>query len=87
MVFEMQSKNTYSEPGETINDGNLIIYTEKKGNTNIVNLTMDYSDPYDIQNDGLDKSETLTKSAVPYKLLITNAGEKNNKIIINITII
>ena len=87
MVFQMQSKHTYSEPGETINDGNLIIYTEKKGNTNIVNLTMDYSDSYDIQNDGLDESETLTKSAVPYKLLITNAGEKDNKIIINITII
>ncbi len=84
IIFEMESKHTYSEPGESINDGNIVIYTDKIGNVNMVSLTRDYSNSYDLQYNGADESETLTKSAVVYKLILKNEGEENNKIIINI---
>ena len=75
IVFEMESRHTYSEPGEAITDGNLIIYTQKIGNVNIVNLTRDYSDSYDIQYEGKDDPEILSQSSVSYKLLIVNKGD------------
>ncbi len=87
IIFEMQSSHIYSEPREIVNDGNLIIYTEPKGNLNIVNLTRDYSDSYNIKYDGKDELQILTASSVPYKLFLTNDGEENNKIIIDISLI
>ena len=87
IVFEMESKHTYSEPGKEVSDGNLIIYTEDKGNINIVTLTRDYSDSYNIKYGGVEKLETLTMSSVPYKLFLAHEGEDaNNKIIINVDV-
>ena len=84
IIFEMESRHTYSEPGKNINDGNVVIHTQKIGNINIVNLTRDYSSSYNLQYNGADELETLSKSAVPYELIITNEGEASNKILINI---
>ena len=88
IIFEMESKHTYSEPGKKVNNGNLIISTEKKGNINIVKITRDYNSSYNIQYNGLDELKILTKSSVPYRLFLTNEGkDSNNKIIINVSII
>ncbi|MCK4647831.1 hypothetical protein KAT24_02790 [Candidatus Pacearchaeota archaeon] len=89
IIFEMESRHTYSEPGEKIEtEGNIFAFTETKGNVNIVNLTRDYSSAYNLQYDGENELEILSKSSVPYKLLLKNEGEdENNKIIINIIII
>ena len=88
IIFEMESKITYSESGEVVHDGFLIVYTEKIGETNIVTLTRDYSDSYDIRYDGQDEIKTFPKSAVPYKLFLANEGknELNEKIIIDISV-
>jgi len=86
IIFEMESKLTYSEPGETVNDGDLLVYTEQIGETNIVTLTRDYSDSYNIKYNGQDEVEILTQSSVPYKLFLTNKGTSANKIIIDISV-
>ena len=88
IIFEMESTHTYSEPGEVVTDGNLLIYTEKKGSINIVNLTRDYSSSYNIKYNGEDELETLTTSSIPYKLLLKNEGQDSeSKTIIDISVI
>lgn len=81
IVFEIESKHTYSEPDTDIIDGNLIIHTEKRGKFNIVNLTRDYSEEYDITYQGEDKLKLISKSSISYKILISNQGGENKTII------
>lgn len=75
LVFEMMSRHIYSEPGEDISEGNIIIHTAKKGDLNVVNLTLDYTGLYNITYNGGDNLKTITKSATTYKLFILNKGE------------
>jgi len=74
LVFEMISRHTYSEPGEDISEGNIIVHTAKRGDLNVVNLTLDYSGLYNITYNGGDELKTITKSATTYKLFISNQG-------------
>jgi len=88
LIFEIESAYTYSEPGENINDGNLIISTQTIGDLNNVSLTRDYSSSYNLKYGGVDEIETLTPSSTAYNLLLKNEGtDANSKTIINITII
>jgi len=84
IVFEMESRYTYSEPGQDIYHGSIIAHTEKRGKFNIVNLTVDYSEDYDITYQGENKLKTISKASTPYKLFISNKG--GNKTIIDIEI-
>ncbi len=81
IIFEIESKHTYSEPGTDIVDGNLIIHTEKRGKFNVVNLTRDYSEEYDIKYQGEDKLKLISKSSIAYEILISNKGVGNRTII------
>ena len=74
IIFEMESRQTYSEPGVNISDGNLIIHTEKSGRYNLVTLTRDYKEQYDIKYEEKDESKTITKTSTSYQLLIVNQG-------------
>ncbi len=84
IVFEMESKHTYSEPDANIVDGNLIIHTKKIGKSNTVTLTRDYREEYDITYQGKDELKSLSKTSIPYKLLISNKG--GDKTIIDIEV-
>ncbi len=87
IVFEMETKNVYSEPGKEISDGSITILTTKASGYNIVTLTRDYSDSYDIRFEGKDELREISKGAVPYKLSILNEGESaTGKIVTNILI-
>ena len=85
-VFSMESRYTYSEPGEDISDGNLIIHTKQRGKLNIVNLTRDYSGKYDITYQGRDEIKLISKSSISYNLLLSNKGEVENKTVINVEV-
>ncbi|GBE20183.1 MAG TPA: hypothetical protein ENG87_05150 [Candidatus Pacearchaeota archaeon] len=86
IYFEMDSKSEYSQPGEFIQYGDLILYTEKKGEFNRVTLTRNYSGMYDITYKGEDELKTITKSPSQYKLYITHNGKNQNKTIIDFEI-
>lgn len=73
LVFEMDSKYLYSEPGRELMDGNIVINTAKSGSTNFVNLTRNYPD-YNISYNGLNQIKTISQSATSYNLAITNKG-------------
>ena len=85
IFFEIESKHTYSQLGEDISYGDLIIHTEKRGNFNIVTLTMDYSEKHNITYQGKDELKSITKAPTPYKLFISNEGGDKTRIEIKIS--
>jgi len=87
IIFELESKNVYSEPGKQINDGSVIVLTETKTGYNLVTLTSDYSNNYDLKFDGKEEVKTISKASNPYDMYILNEGEDvSGKIIMNISL-
>ena len=73
LIFEIESKYVYSQEGENINVGGIIVLTEKTGSSNKITLTSNYS-KYDLTYEGENESKTITHSPIPYKLSIENKG-------------
>jgi len=87
IIFEMESKTLYSEPDKEITDGSVIILTQKGADTNLVSLTLDYDDVYNLKVQGKDELRTLSSASTPYKFSILNEGaDTNGEPIMNITI-
>ena len=86
IIFEMQSRHTYSQPGENITHGNILVHTAKIGEFNMVTFTTDYSEEHDITYNGENELKSISKSSTPYKLFISNKGKVGNKTIIDIEI-
>jgi hypothetical protein len=78
IIFEIESKYAYSEPGKDISEGDLKIRTEEKGKLNLVNISRDYSGNYDILFEGSQKIKSLSKASTSYSLLISNNGKTDN---------
>jgi len=74
LLFEFEGKYVYSEPGENIQQGNLIILTKEVGKIGLVNITRDYSD-YNITYNGEDHLKIISKAATPYNFVISNSGK------------
>lgn len=87
IIFEIESKYTYSEPGIPIKKGNMEIYNNKIGKINKINSTIDYAAKYNLTLNDEDKQELLAKSSAPYKLFISNEGKENNLAKINFEIV
>ena len=84
IIFEIESKYVYSEPGITITKGNIKIINNKIGKINNINARINYTEKnYNITFSGEDKSELLAKSSASYKLFISNDGEENGLTKIN----
>ncbi|MBR9702313.1 hypothetical protein GOV13_05330 [Candidatus Pacearchaeota archaeon] len=88
LIFEIESLYEYSEPGENVSkvDGGIVAFTESQGKYNLITLTRDYGEAYNLTFDGQDSLKTITKSSTAYKLLISNEGEIANKITINMEV-
>ena len=85
IFFEMDSKKVYSEPGEEISEGNLLIKTEEKGADNLITITRDYAkEGFNITFNSRDDLKTLTKASTSYQISFTNEGEKEELWEINI---
>lgn len=75
LIFELEGKHEYSEPGQDISDGNILIRTEKRGKMRYVNLTRDYSENHNISFQNSDEIKSLSKASTSYKILISNDGK------------
>jgi hypothetical protein len=75
IVFEMDSKHLFSQPGEAVKYGSMIVTTEEKGNINVVTLMLNYSGLYNITFNENDELRPLPKAAIPYNLFISNKGK------------
>lgn len=74
IIFEIESRYVYSQPGEEISDGNFIIKTEKLGDLNTVTIKRVYPS-YDIKFTGAEEIKTISTAATPYKIFIENKGK------------
>ena len=87
LIFEIETQSVYSEPGKDINDGNVVILTEEKSGYNLVTLTIDYSETYNLQFGGADILKIISKASNAYKLTILNDGEdETEKIILDFSL-
>lgn len=83
--FEMDSSYIYSELGEQINIGSIVVETQKTGSANKVILTTSYS--YNLKYNNGDGSKTINQAAQPYTISIENKGKDDSgKTIININV-
>jgi hypothetical protein len=86
--FEIESRYIYSEPGETIYVGNLNITTTDLGKFAEILIVQDYSSQYNLTYKESEERKILTRSSIPYRLVVTNEGEDSSgKTIINIDLI
>ena len=88
LFFEIESRYIYSEPGENVTIGNIIVFTEKKGKVNDVILTRNYEGECNITYQNMDELKKIGMTSTSYTLLIANKGEDDlNKPIINMEVI
>ncbi len=86
IFFELESRYEYSEPGINVNVGEIEVLTEKKARIYDVTLTRNYED-YNIKYNNADELKKLSSAATPYKILIADKGETDEKKVINIEVI
>lgn len=85
IIFEMQSRYVFSQPGEEIKISDITAKTEKAGSENIVTLTRRYD--YDITHQGNNELKEISQASTPYKIFIENKGKNSDgKVIIDISI-
>ncbi|MBU1136530.1 MAG: hypothetical protein KJ559_03405 [Nanoarchaeota archaeon] len=72
--FNMKSKYQYSQIGDEIEVGNVIVKTEKSGSDYDVLLKLSYS-YVDITYKKEDEIKTYNPASTPHKIKITNQGE------------
>lgn len=87
LIFEIESQALYSEPNKDIIDGSVIIRTEERSGFNLVTLTADYSETYNIKFNGADELKRISQSSNAYKLIISNkGGDAGGKIILDFSL-
>lgn len=74
-----ESRLEYSESGQEVKQGDIIIKTEKKGKKYDIILTLLYND-IDLTYNGRDEKKTLSAVSSPYKLSIENNGTSGEKV-------
>jgi type II secretory pathway pseudopilin PulG len=83
--FEMESQYVYTESGQKVQIGKIVAETKRRTDEYLIILTSDYSEDYNLTYKGREESKILSKSSVPYKLILSNEGEDSSgKTIINI---
>ncbi|MDO8468100.1 MAG: hypothetical protein Q7S56_04105 [Nanoarchaeota archaeon] len=93
IIFQMTSSDVFSQPGEDVNYGPIIIRTEGETRENTVTLKLNYSESYNIKlktPENLNASDIMKdfqKAGTPYTFVISNNGKDiQGKPVINIEV-
>ena len=73
IIFNIDSKYMYSEPGQEYHEGDITILNNQIGELNKLNATMNYD--YNITWEGKPQMENLGSSSTAYQLFISNKGD------------
>ena len=87
IIMKIESRAGYSEAGQTIEVEGMEILTEKLGDLNLVTLTTNYGENYNITYENQDIIKLLNQAKTSYKLSIENRGFKDNKTLIELKVI
>lgn len=74
IIFKLDSRHIYSEPGQEYIEGNLAVLTMEKGKYNKVTITRNYENLYNITYKEKEDSKIITKAPNPYNFFISNKG-------------
>lgn len=74
IIFELQTNFRYSEPGQEVYDGKVMVLTGGENQYGKVKLERDFSGEYDIKYSNNDINRVLTKASTSYRLSIENKG-------------
>jgi len=83
VMFTLEGRKKYSEPGTVVEEGNLLIKTLEKGKNHEVSIWRNYSGKYNLTYMGEQSSKTFSKSSQSYKIVIANVGDENEMEIVN----
>ncbi|MCX6749763.1 MAG: hypothetical protein NTW17_03420 [Candidatus Pacearchaeota archaeon] len=75
IFFELESKYQYSQPGENVSVGEVVVNTKEQSNINLLTMTLDYTGENNILYGGQETSKIITKAPIPYKISISDTGE------------
>ena len=81
IVFQMTSSDVFSQPGQDVNYGPIIIRTEGETRENTVTLKLNYSESYNIKLktpenvNASDIMKDFQKAGTPYTFVISNKGK------------
>jgi hypothetical protein len=87
IIFDVEGRYAYTEPGNYVNVGKLIAYTEKKGSLYRVRLISNYAGVYNITYNGGKEERIIPKSPVPYRILVSNKGASGSLTQIDFSIV
>ena len=83
LIFELESRHKYSEPGKDVQVGGISVLTTPKGKFNTVALTMDYSESIDIRYGDSEDNDAVVKvmsqSSNPYSFSMLNKGQEEKE--------
>jgi type II secretory pathway pseudopilin PulG len=75
IIYSMENSHSqFSEPDKNVNFGNIAVYTHKVNDLNTVNMTLNYTQSYNITYLGTNVVKTLTQASTPYNVFISNNG-------------
>ena len=79
VIYSLENiKLELSEPGKPIQEGPIVLETQKYGSNFNIILTMNYSNNLNITYDGSDENiKTLQAGVTPYKIQIENMGSES----------
>ncbi len=84
IIFEIDSRYEYSEPGESFSDGGFDIMTENKGKYKKVTITKSYSQ--NLTYNSLDELKTISASSTSYRMILSNKGYSGDVALIDIIV-
>ncbi len=86
--IDVPSNSEYSQPGQNVSSGNVVILTKQQGSAYDVTLTISYAGLYNLTFNNLDSSDQLSQSPNPYKILIENNGvDASGNTLINMEVV
>ena len=76
LIFSMEGSHyQFSEPDKKVNFGNVVVYTHTINDLSTVNMTLNYTQSYNITYEGKNANKTITQASTPYDILISNLGK------------
>lgn len=76
--FNIESNYQYSQPGENVTVGNLVVQDEKENSLDVINMALDYSGLYNLSYNGQKITKTLTSASTPYTVIISDKGQDSS---------
>lgn len=84
IYFQLGSGYEFSELNKPVSYGSITVLTKKVGTGNLITLTSNYSEAYDIKYNNKDEVKTFGRSSNKYVIFMSSKDKINDKTVIDI---